>query len=177
MSDFANAAIIGANIKAARTQKNWTQQTLAEKSGMTNTQISAYERGKKAPTLDSLATMSSALEVSMDYLYFGDESESFINSAPDEGRQIVNSIYKLRELGVIDMSTRHSGLDLKKHWTPIRRLLETLREFDSIGSTYPEPESYLAMLKDSITNEINQEIEKKQVSKLKEIIVAPANSK
>ena len=75
------------------------------------------------------------------------------------------------------MSTRHSGLDLKKHWTPIRRLLETLREFDSIGSTYPEPESYLAMLKDSITNEINQEIEKKQVSKLKEIIVAPANSK
>ena len=110
-------------------------------------------------------------------MYLGDESESFINSAPDEGRQIVNSIYKLRELGVIDMSTRHSGLDLKKHWTPIRRLLETLREFDSIGSTYPEPESYLAMLKDSITNEINQEIEKKQVSKLKEIIVAPANSK
>lgn len=102
MSDFANAAIIGANIKAARTQKNWTQQTLAEKSGMTNTQISAYERGKKAPTLDSLATLSSALEVSMDYLYFGDESESFINSAPDEGRQIVNSIYKLRELGVIE---------------------------------------------------------------------------
>ena len=87
MSDFANAAIIGANIKAARTQKNWTQQTLAEKSGMTNTQISAYERGKKAPTLDSLATLSSALEVSMDYLYFGDESESFINSAPDEGRR------------------------------------------------------------------------------------------
>lgn len=177
MSDSANASIIGKNIKAARTRKNWTQQTLAEKSGMTNTQISAYERGKKAPTLDSLATLSSSLEVSMDYLYFGDESESFINSAPNEGRQIVNSIYKLCDLGVIDLGTRHPGLDLKKHWTPIRRFLETLREFESIGDTYPDPESYLAMLKDSITNEINQEIEKKQVSKLKEIIVAPTKSK
>ena len=171
-----NGISIGKNIREVRERKNWSQKDLERKSGIVNTQISAYETGKKEPTLHTLATLASALGVTMDELYWGDVNEAFINSAPDKGRQIVNSLYKLRELGVVSMNIKSNGLDLKKHWTPIQRFMESLNEFDYVRDTYSDPDSYLAMLKDSISLQINQEIDMREKTKGKVPVAKATNN-
>lgn len=156
---------IGKNIKAVRERKKLSQKELEMKSGITNTQISAYENGKKEPGLHTLATIASALEVTIDELYWGDINVAFINSAPDEGRQIVNCFSKLRELKVIDMEPQSYRLELKRYWGAIKRLLESLKEFDALRDTYSNPESYLEMIKESSAEQINQEIAVREKAK------------
>lgn len=63
---MSDAILIGKNIRSARKNKNWAQTDLARATGMANTVISAYERGKKTPGLETLAIIANALEVSLD---------------------------------------------------------------------------------------------------------------
>ena len=53
----------GLNLKNLREQKGWSQEKLAEKSGLHRTYISGLERGIRNPTIDILQEVANALGV------------------------------------------------------------------------------------------------------------------
>ncbi|HEY8502045.1 MAG TPA: helix-turn-helix transcriptional regulator [Solirubrobacterales bacterium] len=54
----------GQNVRALRLEKGWTQEELAERSGLTPVQISRVERGVREVRLTTLLRLMSALETS-----------------------------------------------------------------------------------------------------------------
>jgi transcriptional regulator with XRE-family HTH domain len=178
--------LIGKNIKKARLEKGWSQDKLGKKSDVANTVISSYENGSKTPGLSTVVRIAKELDVSIDSLIYGDESESFINTAPNKGRKIVNSVYVLWEQGVIyylwhndpysigipfegDSLRTGAYLGLRKYIDPINRLLHSLEEYASKKETFPDPDAHLESILSSVANEINSMIEKdKENEKKKE---------
>ena len=156
---------IGRNIRLARKENGITQRELADRAQMSPTQLSDYENDKKEPGLYSLARIARALNKSIDELFYGDKSISFITSATDKGSTIVNCLVELWDNKVLDIySTLYSSevendeVVLGKHTYAIRRLLENLYEFDQNKGTYPNPEDFLEMIKRSVANEINSRL-------------------
>ncbi|HMI82119.1 MAG TPA: helix-turn-helix transcriptional regulator [Solirubrobacterales bacterium] len=52
----------GQNVRALRLEKGWTQEDLADRSGLTSVQISRVERGVREVRLTTLLRLMSALE-------------------------------------------------------------------------------------------------------------------
>jgi len=61
-------------LKLARKQKNLTQGQLAKKIGADVQRISKYERGILIPTTEMMIKLSTALDVSLDYLLKNDKN-------------------------------------------------------------------------------------------------------
>ncbi len=61
---------ISERIKKLRQERNWTQVTLADKMGINQKQISAYERGVNLPSTDILIKLAETFDVTLDYLAF-----------------------------------------------------------------------------------------------------------
>lgn len=171
MSDYSEDRI-GFNIKEVRKRKGYSQEKLGERCDISNSQLSAYENGRKKPNLATIARIAKGLGVSIDRLYYGDETIDFIRSEPDQGRKIANSVYALWEMKVLywnestvqqryfpafveNPSTSACLVDLSLQ-TPISRLLRSLNEFENNKATYPDPDQYLEMLLSSVAIEINQ---------------------
>ena len=172
--------LIGKHIKEVRLEKGLTQEKLAQMCGFSNTTLSAYENAKKFPNLDTTAVIAEKLNVSIERLYYGDENNAFISAAPDYGRKIVNAIYFLCIVGIIEyyenymsgglgMAVYNPGserepvglmLNIMKHAKSIQRLVNSLNEYRKNEDTYPEPEKYLEMLLASVATEINNNEEK-----------------
>ena len=60
---------IGLNILYHRRNKGWTQEILAQKSGVSRSRISDIERGKEAFKIDSLMLIAEALDVDYRMLF------------------------------------------------------------------------------------------------------------
>lgn len=60
--------LIGSRISTSREARGWTQDQLAEAAGIHRVTLAKYESGKVEPGSKTLARISSALGVSMDYL-------------------------------------------------------------------------------------------------------------
>lgn len=159
---------IGRNIREARNKKQWSQSKLSAATGISNTTISAYETGNKEPGLVTLANIATALEVSLDQLYYGNENEAFLNRASDKGTKAVNSIFMLWELNAIESGENdyYNNRNLAEdevvldypYFKPLIRLLRTLENFQESKSTYSDPDVYLDQIKKSVANEINAEL-------------------
>ncbi len=54
---------LGSNLKAARKKRGWTQEELAERSGVQAGEISRMEAGKRDPQISTLEKLAAALEV------------------------------------------------------------------------------------------------------------------
>ncbi|MBR2650373.1 MAG: helix-turn-helix transcriptional regulator [Clostridia bacterium] len=67
MSDIAK--ILGQRIRNYRTAKGLSQEKLAELSGCHHTYVGQIERGEKNATIESIARISSALNVSLEKLF------------------------------------------------------------------------------------------------------------
>lgn len=63
-----DAKAVGQKIRAAREQKNLTQEELAALVDISPAHISIIERGAKVPRLDTFVAIANALEVSADSL-------------------------------------------------------------------------------------------------------------
>ena len=168
--------MIGKHIREVRQEKKLSQETLADMCGFSNTTLSSYENSRKTPSLSTIAKIAKKLGVSIERLYYGDENNAFIISEPDEGKKIVNSVYYLWKSGVIyyyenympgmylaeflqsDVDPRGIYLQLVKHCSPLKRLINSLNEYKRNETTYPDPEKYLDMLLTSVATEINNEI-------------------
>lgn len=62
---------IGKRVKTARTEHKLTREKFAEIVNVTPHYIYEIERGMKAMSLETIANISSALELSSDYILFG----------------------------------------------------------------------------------------------------------
>ncbi len=56
---------LGLEIQRRRTQRGWSQEYLAEITGLHRTYISQLERGLKSPSVRVLSHIANALEVTM----------------------------------------------------------------------------------------------------------------
>lgn len=54
---------LGANVRNAREQRGWSQEELADRSGIHRTYISGVERGARNPTIELIAAIATALEL------------------------------------------------------------------------------------------------------------------
>jgi transcriptional regulator with XRE-family HTH domain len=61
----------GANVRAARKAKGWTQEELAHESGLAPVQVSRIERGVREIRLTTLVRLIAALETSPSKLMHG----------------------------------------------------------------------------------------------------------
>jgi transcriptional regulator with XRE-family HTH domain len=56
--------LVGDNCARIRRSRGWTQEELAERSGLTQQYLSGLERGRRNPTIVTIYELSVALEVS-----------------------------------------------------------------------------------------------------------------
>lgn len=56
-------AVVGSRIRTARKEKDWTQETLADRIDMTRTSITNIERGRQRMLLHTLVEIAKALDV------------------------------------------------------------------------------------------------------------------
>ena len=59
---------LGNRLKSARLEKGYTQNALAQLSGVSNVYLGEIERGLKMPSLQSFIKIIQALDVSADYV-------------------------------------------------------------------------------------------------------------
>jgi transcriptional regulator with XRE-family HTH domain len=60
----------GDRLKTLRTERGWSQAELAEKIGSDARQVSRYENGRVAPSLDVLARIGEVLDITVDHLLY-----------------------------------------------------------------------------------------------------------
>jgi transcriptional regulator with XRE-family HTH domain len=61
----------GANVRAARKAKGWTQEELAHESGLATVQVSRIERGVREIRLTTLVRLLTALDIAPNRLLDG----------------------------------------------------------------------------------------------------------
>jgi Predicted transcriptional regulators len=69
---------VGNNIKKFRTEKNITQEELAEKLSVSRQAVSNWECGKTEPDIDTLHKIAAILDVSIEELIYGEKREHTI---------------------------------------------------------------------------------------------------
>ena len=62
---------LGKRIRELRTNKGWSQERLADESGMHRSYMWGVEQGVRNPSLRNLARVADALEVSLSDLFAG----------------------------------------------------------------------------------------------------------
>ena len=71
--DAADARHLGQRIRELRVRRNWTQDALAERAGVSKAMLSKVERGENNPTLVVAAKIAAALGLTMSQLIGADE--------------------------------------------------------------------------------------------------------
>ena len=173
MEDNFGQIAIGKRIKKARIEAGLTQYALYEKTGIATTQLSAYENGTKNAGVDNLYKIAVATNMTIDDLYSGSFSEKPVNISTNEGELIVNCIYALYKVGVINRAPKQQkneyvldGLEyiyrlaFLKYVELLDDLIEKLIDLDNDRKNYQNPDDlekqYLAM----VANKINSKSKK-----------------
>jgi transcriptional regulator with XRE-family HTH domain len=71
--DAAHARHLGRRIHELRTRRGWTQDTLAQRAGVSKAMLSKIERGENNPTLVIATRIAAALDLTMSQLIGADE--------------------------------------------------------------------------------------------------------
>jgi transcriptional regulator with XRE-family HTH domain len=74
MKDEGSMAI-GARIRQVRTNSGMTLMQLGAKAGVNFTNIGKYERGEERPAVETLKKLAAALEITTDYILYGEENK------------------------------------------------------------------------------------------------------
>lgn len=94
--------IIGKFILQKRKEKNWTQEQLGEKIGVSNKTISKWETGKCMPDYSIIKNLCQELEISIAELMNGEATEE-------------NSVYTYDNEHVMDLLKRTQELEKQKN--------------------------------------------------------------
>ncbi len=165
---------LGNRLKEARTKKKLTQFQLYEKTGISTTQISAYENGNKNIGLNSLTRIALALGVSCDELLFGPNYKRPITNATDEGQLIVACIAALFDRGGIGKATKEKWNDsvpsgteyfyhicFFEHLPILNDLIIKLDDFEKNKEDYPNPDELRNQFLAAAAKKINEEIKER----------------
>jgi XRE family transcriptional regulator, regulator of sulfur utilization len=85
---------IGETIKVLRTKKKLRQKDLAARCGLSQNYLSQIENGHRKPTLDSLESISSVLDIPFPILSFLTLEDSDISKEKKNEFQKVNPVIK-----------------------------------------------------------------------------------
>lgn len=72
---------LGARLRERRREKKLTQEMLAERADISTSFVGHVERAEKTPSLETIANLCAALDVSMDWLVWGKQSPRCDQSA------------------------------------------------------------------------------------------------
>lgn len=130
--------LIAQRIRAARLQRNFTQQDLANKLGVTSAAISDIERGKTRITASDLLTFSELLLKPIEY-FFGEDFND------PETEDIISLMRRLtpedrkKQLPVMVMMLRMMEIQHKMNNTEDKgKQLESVKEFYALLVPYYE---------------------------------------
>ena len=90
MNEFPIETILSENIKTLRKKLGWSQEQLAEKTGVSAPYITQIEIGKRTPSLDIVEKLASALGVEYKIL-FEPKSIDNITKSDNFSRYILES--------------------------------------------------------------------------------------
>ena len=170
MNTDDNLKELGKRLRKAREDAKLTQFKLYEITGISTTQISAYENGNKSIGLGSLYKIALATGKTIDELYVGSENMKPISSAKNEGEMVVNCIDALFDAGVVQYNyrTRHAGNDFvveggeffykigfAKYVDILDDMVSKLADFKKNKDTYPDPENFRKQILASAAKQIN----------------------
>ena len=84
---------VGRRIKYFREKKNWKQNELANKAGVSPTYIYQLERGLKSVTVEYLGYICNALGISLEEFFRSDsaETETPLDALTDDQRKLLNA--------------------------------------------------------------------------------------
>ena len=71
----AQYAAMGRRIRQRRRELRLTQERLAERTEVSASFVGHLERGEKVPSVDTLARLAAALDVSLDFLVWGKKQQ------------------------------------------------------------------------------------------------------
>lgn len=134
-----NQAQMGSFIAELRREKNWTQQQLGDKLGVTNKTVSRWENGNYMPDIGILEDLCSVLEISINELFSGKrlDDETF---KPEADKNLVSSMKKAdyirREKRICDFFTgAGTGILISCLYAPdnFRRILAIVISLTMIG--------------------------------------------
>jgi transcriptional regulator with XRE-family HTH domain len=106
------AATLGKRIFGLRKAKRLSLKQLSARSGVDAGQISRYERNQTAPSIDSLAALARALDVTGDYLREGERRLRGYNARAIARRESQRAFFASRVLSQADQSAYQSVVDL-----------------------------------------------------------------
>lgn len=93
---------IGERVRNIRGRLNLSQQDLAEKSGISKTQISRLENGEQNnPQIKTVISIATALNLTIEELIFGGESNTnsyltqAINRLPEEDQKMIKKLIRI----------------------------------------------------------------------------------
>ncbi len=113
----------GLNLKLVRIAAGLTQNELADELGITQTQLSRYERGEQVPSVVVAVEMASALGVDMNELTRKNARKSKIRKP--EHRYLVESVGQDEQIRTVDFLTLKEANDYAlqewNHLTPDER--------------------------------------------------------
>lgn len=103
---------IGKIISDLRNQKNWSQNDLAGKSGISRVMIGKYERKESIPSIEGAIKIANAFEVTLDYLSGQGTNASFDKKIVKRMHQIdeLQDDDKTQLLAVIDAFLRDASI-------------------------------------------------------------------
>ena len=114
---------IGERITKARLRLNMNQKELCEKTGITESTLSRFERGLREPRASAITQLSKALDVSFDYLM--GVSEVMGKCDIEEPKDLeITEILCFTEKALKNEQVMHCGKPVAKE--DINRLLEAI---------------------------------------------------
>lgn len=98
---------VGERVRSYRIQGGYTQANLAERSGLHHTFIGQIERGEKNVTIESIAKIASALNITLEELFkniviINDEARD-INPIPSECYNLINNLSKSEQIAIYEI--------------------------------------------------------------------------
>jgi DNA-binding XRE family transcriptional regulator len=85
----------GKRIKKLRKEKGWTQELLAEKTGVTREYLGKIEKGDRGASIDLLIEFCKCFNSSLDYLVLGKVDNTQIENKKKEVQEIIERLENL----------------------------------------------------------------------------------
>ncbi|HOV05727.1 MAG TPA: helix-turn-helix domain-containing protein [Anaerolineaceae bacterium] len=144
---------IAQRIRAARLQRNLTQQDLADKFNKTSAAISDIERGKTQISASDLIVFSELLAKPIEYFYGEDFSDAEIEDVIALMRRLPPDIRK-QQLPLMTMFLRMAEINYEMQNTDDKeKQMEAVKEFYELFLPYYESmESMMLQLREAKTN-------------------------
>ena len=159
---------LGKRIKSIREKVKLTQHDLYEKTGISTTQLSAYENGKKSIGLQTIAKIAKALGTTIDYIYYGSNEMKPISSSINKGELIVNCVSALFDEGVIKALIREDEnkyvpmgagyyyqIGFSEYLDILDDMVCKLDDFEKNKENYPDPTGFKKQILASASKQIN----------------------